>query len=130
MYDDSKNEITEPIIANKLIDNNVSICHVESNNGGRAFCRNIQRITQENGNGKTIFKPFTQSKNKVARILSNASNVMNHLLMPYDWETRFKKFNKDVTGFLAKGKNPHDDAPDTLTGVYEKSLKTNKTRIF
>ena len=62
--------------------------------------------------------------------MSNASNVMNHIFMPYDWETRFKKFFKDVTGFLAKGRNAHDDAADTLTGVYEKSVKTTKVRMF
>ena len=130
VYDDRKNEVTEPIIADKLNHHGINVCHVESNNGGRAFCRNIERITRDVGNGKTSFKPFTQRANKEARILSNASNVMNHIIMPYDWATRFKKFNKDVTGFLAKGRNPHDDAPDTLTGVYEKSVKTNKVRIF
>lgn len=129
-YDDRKNEITEPIVADSLNRYKVSTCYVESNNGGRAFSRNVERISREIGNGKTAFKNFTQTKNKQARILSNASNVMNHLFMPYDWETRFKKFFKDVTGFLAKGRNPHDDAPDTLTGVYEKSVKTNKVRMF
>ena len=130
VYDDRKNEVTEPIITNKLQLHNINACHIESNNGGRAFARNIERLSREVGNGQTSFKPFTQSKNKQARILSNASNVMNHVFMPYDWETRFKKFSKDVTGYLAKGRNAHDDAPDTLTGVYEKSVKTNKVRIF
>ncbi len=130
VYDDNKNEITEPIVSNALQRNDTNFCHIESNNGGRAFSRNVERISRENGNGKTAFKPFTQTKNKEARILSNASNVMNNILFPYDWETRFKKFHKDITGFLAKGKNKHDDCADSLTGVYEKSVKSSRRRIL
>ena len=44
--------------------------------------------------------------------------------MPYDWAVRFPKFHRDVVGFLSSMKNPHDDAADTLTGLYEKSLKS------
>ena len=124
VYDDSKNELTEPIVVDSLNKNSVGTCYIESNNGGRAFSRNVDRLSKDMGNGKTIFKPFHQSKNKVARILSNSSNVKNHIIMPYDWADRFPKFYKDVTGFLSKGKNEHDDAADALTGVYEKSVKS------
>jgi predicted phage terminase large subunit-like protein len=129
VYDDRKNEITEPIVSQSIWQSQVNTCYVESNNGGRAFSRNVERITRDLGNGMTQFKPFHQSKNKVARILSNSSNVINHVLMPEGWESRYKKFHKDVTGFLAKGKNAHDDAPDTLTGIYEKMQK-GKRRVF
>tara|TARA_R110001599_G_scaffold72650_1_gene201377 strand:- start:998 stop:2401 length:1404 start_codon:yes stop_codon:yes gene_type:complete len=124
VYDDNKNELTEPIVVDSLKKNDVGTCYIESNNGGRAFSRNVDRLSKEIGNGKTTFKPFHQSKNKISRILSNSSNVMNHIIMPYDWSTRYPKFYKDVSGFLSQGKNPHDDAADTLTGVYEKSLKS------
>ena len=50
--------------------------------------------------------------------------------MPNEWDKKYKKFHKDVTGFLAKGKNAHDDAPDTLTGIFEKMNKGKKKRIF
>ena len=130
VYDDRKNEITEPIVAQSLWQNNIDICHIESNNGGRAFSRNVERLSRDLGNGRLQMKPFTQSKNKIARILSNSSNVINHVLMPEGWESRYKKFHKDITGFLAKGKNAHDDAADTLTGIYEKMNKATKKRIF
>ena len=130
VYDDRKNEITEPIVVDALNRNRTDVCHIESNNGGRAYGRNLERMSREIGNGRTNFKPFTQSKNKQARITSNASNVINHVLMPYDWETRFKKFHKDITGYLAKGKNKHDDCADALTGVFEKSVKSSRRRIL
>jgi len=130
VYDDRKNEITEPIVAQSLWQNNIDVCHIESNNGGRAFSRNIERLSRDLGNGRLQLKPFHQSKNKIARILSNSSNVINHVLFPEGWESRYKKFHKDITGFLAKGKNAHDDAADTLTGIYEKMNKATKKRIF
>lgn len=130
VYDDSKNEITEPIVSQSIWSNQVGTCYVESNNGGRAFSRNVERLSRDLGNGNTVFKPFHQGKNKVARILSNSSNVIKHILMPEGWESRHKKFHKDVTGFLAKGKNAHDDAPDTLTGIYEKMQRGTKKRVF
>lgn len=130
IYDDRKNEITEPIVAQSLWQSQVNVCFVESNNGGRAFSRNIERISRELGNGRLQMKPFNQGKNKTARILSNSSNVINHILMPEGWESRYKKFHKDVTGFLAKGKNAHDDAPDTLTGIFEKLDRPKVSQIF
>lgn len=123
IYSDKKNEITEPLLSQSFFMNNVNIAYIESNNGGRAFCRNVERLSRELGNGGTSFKPFTQSKNKIARILSNSSNVVNFILMPEGWGSKFPKFHKHLTGYLAKGKNAHDDAPDALTGVFEKSLK-------
>lgn len=130
VYDDRKNEITESIVAQSLWQSQVNICYVESNNGGRAFSRNVERMSRELGNGNIQMKPFHQSKNKVARILSNSSNVINHILMPEGWESRYKKFHKDVTGYLAKGKNKNDDAPDTLTGIFEKMDRPKVSLIF
>ena len=101
VYDDRKNELTEPLVADSLNKNNVNIAHIESNNGGRSFARNIDRLSRDLGNGRVQIKPFHQSKNKIARIMSNASNVTEKILFPSDWETRWKKFHKDITGFLS-----------------------------
>lgn len=127
VYDNRKNEITEPLVAKLLTDSRAAFCYIESNNGGRAFSRNVERISREMGNGLTKFKPFHQSKNKQARILSNASNVMQHILFPEGWEERtdWGRFYKDITNFLSEGKNQHDDCADVLTGIVEK-LKINK----
>ena len=39
--------------------------------------------------------------------------------MPEDWEKRFPEFARDIKKYQRKGKNEHDDAPDTLTGLVE-----------
>lgn len=112
-------ETTEPETARMLTKYNVGCAVIESNNGGRGFARNVERECRLMGNKHTVIKWFHQSKNKVARILTNSTAVMNNVYLPADWETRFPEFAKDIKKYQREGKNAHDDAPDCLTGVYE-----------
>lgn len=113
-------EKTERKTAQMLTKDNVNYARIESNNGGRGFSRNVQRIAKEElGNTKTIFKPFHQSSNKMARILTGSTGVMQNVYFPKDWKTKWRDFYEELRGFQREGKNKHDDAPDALTGVYE-----------
>ena len=128
IYTQEPMEITEPLLARTLLELNVNYSDIESNNGGRGFARNVQRITKGLGNRHTIVRPFTQTKNKESRIITNATGVMNSIYFPYDWKYRFPDFYKDVTTYQRTGKNLHDDAEDSLTGVYEKMQSNNIMR--
>lgn len=112
-------EITEPETAKMLTRNNVGCAIIESNNGGRGFARNVERECRELGNRHTNIKWFHQSKNKIARILSNSTSVMNNVYFPVNWEDRWPEFARDIKKYQKEGKNAHDDGPDSLTGVYE-----------
>ena len=112
-------EVTEPATAQMLTKNNVGCAIIESNNGGRGFARNVERECKALGNKHTRINWFHQSKNKVARILSNSASVMNNIYFPVNWEDRFPEFALAIKKYQREGKNAHDDAPDTLTGVYE-----------
>lgn len=119
IYTKASMETTEPATADMLTRNNVGCALIESNNGGRGFARNVKRECKEQGNNHTNVKWFHQSKNKVARILSNSTSVMNNIYFPENWEDRFPDFARDIKKYQREGKNEHDDAPDALTGVYE-----------
>lgn len=118
-YTKDSMEITEPETARMLTRNNVGCAIIESNNGGRGFARNVERECRELGNRHTNIKWFHQSKNKVARILSNSTSVMNNVYFPVNWEDRWPEFARDIKKYQKEGKNEHDDGPDSLTGVYE-----------
>lgn len=122
-------EITEPATAEMLARNNVGCAIIESNNGGRGFARNVERICKEKGNKHTAFNWFHQSKNKVARILSNSTSVMNNIYFPINWEDRFPEFATEIKKYQREGKNAHDDAADALTGVYENSKPKGTAQI-
>lgn len=119
IYTKDAMEITEPATADMLTANNVGCAIIESNNGGRGFARNVARECKERGNTHTNIKWFHQSKNKVARILSNSTSVMNNIYFPVNWEDRWPDFAMAIKRYQREGKNEHDDAPDALTGVYE-----------
>lgn len=120
IYTKEAMEITEPMVAEAYKKFNVNVADIESNNGGRAFARNIERITRDKGNYKTVVKWFHQSGNKIARILSNSAWVNANIYMPVDWKNKWSEFAKDIISYQKEGKNKHDDGPDALTGVAEK----------
>lgn len=123
IYTQDAMEITEPLVAGMLTKDDVNYAVIESNNGGKGFARNVERICRENNNNHTMFRRFTQTKNKVSRILTGATGVMQNVVFPEDWKSMYPKFYKDVTQFQRLGKNKHDDCVDVLTGIYEQLRK-------
>ena len=135
VYSKAAMEVTEPEVADMLYRNAVNIADIESNNGGRGFARQVvQRLRDTYGSNYTKVVPFHQSKNKQARILSNATWVMDHIYFPVNWADRWPEFYKAVTRYQREGKNENDDASDALTGVAEKltapDYKSTRTNIY
>ena len=121
LYTKAPMEETEPLAAQMLHKNGVNIADIESNSGGRGFARSVERHLRETfGSNKTIIRPFHQSRNKAARILSNATWVMEHIYFPTNWRDRWPEYYDAMTRYQREGKNKHDDAPDATTGIAEK----------
>lgn len=118
-YTDAAMEVTEPETARRMQLAGVRECLIESNNGGRGFARNVIRHLKALRCFKCSVTWFHQSKNKRTRILTNASNVMDQIIMPADWQQRWPEFAKHIKKYQRKGKNDHDDAEDALTGFVE-----------
>lgn len=124
LYTKEPMEVTEPAQAEMLHQNGVNLAEIESNNGGRGFARSVERILSERyQDNSCAIKAFHQSKNKVARILSNATWVMNHIYYPVNWQDRWPDYYDAMTKYQREGKNKHDDAPDATTGVAEKTMR-------
>lgn len=120
IYTKKPMEITEPATAQALFDFKVNRARIESNNGGRAFARNIKRILETDlKSNRTGVTWFHQSKNKTARIVSNATWIMQHVYFPVNWRDRWPEYYKAMTSYQREGENKHDDAPDATTGVAE-----------
>lgn len=121
IYTNEPMEITEPLVAKHIFEYKVNQADIESNNGGRGFSRQISHyLTNTYNTNHTVIRPFHQSKNKQARILSNTTWVMEHIYFPQNWHNKYPEFYKAITSYQREGKNSHDDAPDALTGVAEK----------
>ena len=129
LYTQDKMEITEPQVAQMMTKDNVGKAKIESNNGGKGFARNITNELKKLNNFHTKVEWFHQSQNKLARILSNSTGVMNNIYFPHNWRDRFPDFSNDILKFQKEGKNEHDDSADALTGVYE-SISTAQSVSF
>ena len=126
-YNDKGMEETEIECADMLIRNEVNEAEFESNNGGRGFSRNIERLLKERQYYKANILTYTQQANKEARILASASWVCNHIFFPPNWKNKYKEAYKSLNTFQKKGKNAHDDIEDVLAGIYERVA--NKPKI-
>lgn len=121
LYTKDGMEITEPELAKILYEDKVNVADIESNNGGRGFARNVERLLLEKHHSNhTIINPFFQSKNKRSRILSNSTWVMKHVHYPVNWKDKWPEYHDSMVRYQKEGKNAHDDAQDATTGIAEK----------
>lgn len=125
LYTKKAQEYTEPMQARMLSRDRIGTCYIESNNGGRAFGRNVERLCRELGNTKTSFVFFAQKLNKQVRIFSRSNEVCNMVFFPADWDVRWPEFARDMRAYRKEGRNAHDDAPDAVTGTLEKRARVN-----
>jgi predicted phage terminase large subunit-like protein len=129
IYTQEPQEITENMQVQSIIRSETKKIEIESNNGGRAYARNVQRLLEELHYSCQV-NWFHQSENKKSRILTNAPVVKQCILFPSDWKYRWSDFYLALTGYQREGKNKHDDAPDAITGLCEKYLlQTNWTLL-
>lgn len=119
IYTKEPMEITEPLTARILYENGVNTAMIESNNGGRGFSRAVKKELKKYPGNKVSIKWFHQSKNKIARILSNSTWVMDNIYFPYNWKDKWPDVYEALSKYQKEGKNEHDDAPDALTGIAE-----------
>lgn len=116
IYTQEAQEETEIEVPERIELNDSTINYVESNNGGRAFARTIDKALDD----RYVIEDFHQSNNKEARIHTNSGSVNKTMLFQEDWEIAFPDFANEIINRKKKGKNLHDDGADALTGVYEK----------
>lgn len=130
LFTDAPMEVTETQTAELLTRNQTVNSLIESNNGGRAFSRNVKRILRATmRNFRIAVSSFTQTQNKASRIYANSACCMNDILFPEGWDRKWPKFYAALMGYRKDNKKKqHDDAPDCLTGVYEMHARHIKSR--
>lgn len=124
-YTKAPMEITEKETAKRIIEYDVRIADIESNNGGRGFARAVGKILNSKGWNRTKIRPFHQTKNKEARILTNATWVMENIYYPKNFKEKWPEFYSSMYEYQRDAKNQHDDAQDAITGVAEKTMRGN-----
>ncbi len=116
-------EVSEPMVANMLLDNSTSLATIESNNGGRGFARAVGKLAPQ-----VKIEWFHQNANKEARILSNSATVIKNLHMPEGWQQRWPELYAHLTTYRRQFRsNRWHDAADVVTGIIEREVATKKS---
>jgi predicted phage terminase large subunit-like protein len=113
LFNKENTDVTIPLLAQKIKDNNVKYIRVESNNMGAMYGRNLAKDID----AQVLF--VTSSTYKHTRIIMDAAFIRKHFLFVHpDYQTQeYKAFMKELTSYLKVGGSKHDDAPDALTGL-------------
>lgn len=112
-------EITEPLVAQMIIDAKMDVMKIESNNGGYEYARNIRNLIKGKCPCSVISEPTTA--NKETRILMSAGYVKEYFYFRNDYNpgSDYDKFMRQFTSYIKLGKNKHDDGADAVTGLAE-----------
>ncbi len=123
VYTRESMEVSEPLVAQMLLDRGVTRAMIESNNGGRGFARAIQQLAPT-----VKIEWFHQSANKQARILSNSATALHRVRMPRDWRHRWSELAAHLTTYRRDYRsNRWHDAADVITGVVERETLNAKS---
>ena len=112
-------EITEPLVAQMVIDTRCEVMKIESNNGGSSFARNVRNLIDDRYYCSIIDEMTTQ--NKETRILMSSGYIKEYFYFRDDYEvgSDYDKFMRQVTSYMKMGRNKHDDGADSITGLAE-----------
>ena len=120
--DNGKVESIQPRVAQRLIDERVKMCQIESNRGGTLFAQTIKDKIKELGGFTSITTKWTQT-NKTTRIVSNSAWAKSHFYFrdPKDATTprEYKDAMAQLYSYSMVGKVPHDDVADVLSLTVE-----------
>lgn len=115
-YDD-----TEPIVAGKIISHGCKRGTFEANNGGDFYARDINKLLEKEDYKCNIKAERAQGTNgKLSRIIQHAPAVLEFYFRDsslYNDSEMYGQFMTQLTSFVQTGKSPHDDAPDSLSGL-------------
>lgn len=117
VFDDSPPGMTKPEIAKALISNRVQEVTFESNNAGSYFARDVQDILRSKKFNCSVRTKRTIS-NKETRIEFASDVIIKKFYFKhpttYPRNSQYATFMRELCSYTRTGKNPHDDAPDSL----------------
>lgn len=121
VFDKRDKKITQPIVAERIRRHNCRMGRFEGNVGGDAYAEDIQKAMKEWGYHCNIsIKRANNKMSKARRIEQYAPDIKNYYFLDDNHRTEeYRRFMNELTSYSFTGRNPHDDAPDSLAGFTE-----------
>lgn len=129
--DNGKPDSVNVRVAQCVERNGVQRVQFESNNGGDEYAKQVGRMLAEAGHLCAVQTKRTSS-NKETRILAAQPWIQEHVVFPdssrYGQGTDMDRFMGQLFGYVLDGKNPHDDAPDSLSMLANMLARRTKAK--
>lgn len=114
-------EVTEPVVAGKLIQHNVARALFEANNGGDFYSRDIAEKIKELAPDYHCFistRLAPNNKSKETRIIQHSPAVKSFSFRDTTIaDAQYRQYIQALTTYTLLGKNQNDDAPDASAGL-------------
>lgn len=116
VFNNGDKTTTYPVVIGRIKQHKPHKVRFEANNGGHEYADNVDKELRKDGVHINIFsKKAPNNQSKLARIIQFAPDIKKwYFLAPKYRNKEYRAFMNEVTTFVQTGKNPHDDAPDSL----------------
>ena len=116
VFDTGDKSLTKPLVRDAFLRNKIQRCRFEANNGGDEYADDIDRMLKgENYHAHITTKKATGVQSKLGRILQYSPDIKKFYFRDRKNSSKaYQKAMDELTLFTQTGKNPHDDAPDSL----------------
>lgn len=124
---------TTRIVAARIMQHDPERVVIEENSGGLLYKGKVEEILQSYGYMKPLkSKRARKEIPKVDRILFRCEWIKAHFvfLEPRKQNLEYRQFMRELTTYTAKGKNPHDDAPDGCAQLADEIDIKHASRAF
>ena len=108
--------ITYPVVVGRLKQHLPHKARFEANNGGHEYADNVDKELRKDGVHINVFsRKAPNNQSKMARIIQFAPDIKRFYFLADRYRSKeYREFMREVTTFVQTGKNPHDDACDSL----------------
>lgn len=139
IFNKGDKEVTRPVVVGRVMRHKPARICFEANSGGHEYANIVDDGLREKGFHTNITSrkapPMTKSalgSGKMARIIQFAPDIKKFYFIDDKHRNReYRAFMREVTTFVQTGKNPHDDAPDSLAQLaFDLYHGTTKVTVF
>lgn len=116
IFNKGDKDVTKPVVVGRTMKHMPQQERFEANNGGDEYADDIDRWLRNEGVHINItHRKAPNTSSKLARIIQYTPDIKRFHFVDEKHQTKeYKAFMKELTTFVQTGKNPNDDAPDSL----------------
>ena len=136
VFNNGDKYVTEPMVVNKAIDNDVAAMYIEATRVTSGYAEDIDNRLRAQGKRVNLMattKHWSSQNGKKQRIFDKAPEIRERMIFR-DTRCRDKEYTQfmnQLFAFTMEGKNKHDDAPDSLAMVlYNVTTQMGKIQLM